>query len=60
NRAGRNIFLVIPLVQPENRRCPGMKRMAFNHRIPDALFGTRLPLKIVERLYGKEYAVYTA
>jgi hypothetical protein len=58
NRARRNIFLVISLVQPETRRCPGMKRMAFNDRIPETLFWIRLPLKIVERLYGKEYAVY--
>ncbi len=35
-----------------------MKRMAFNDRIPETLFWIRLPLKIVERLYGKEYAVY--
>jgi len=35
-----------------------MKRMAFNHRIPQTLFGIRLPLKIVERFYGKEYSVH--
>ena len=58
DRAGRNIFLVISLVQPETRGCTGMKRMAFNHRIPETLFGIRLPLKIVERLYGKEYSIY--
>ena len=36
-----------------------MKRSVFNHRIPETLFCIRLPLKIVERLDGKEYAVHT-
>ena len=59
DRAGRNIFLVIPLVQPETGKCPGMKRMAFNDRIPETWFCIWLPLKIVERFYRKEYSVYT-
>jgi len=34
-----------------------MKR-SFYHRIRETLFCIRLPLIIIERLYGKEYAVY--
>ena len=64
DRAGGDIFLMIPFVQPEPKTGRRMKWSAFDDRMSRNIFHrqlsskrSRLPFKIVERLHGKEYAV---